>query len=1108
MSPLVRLVFAFVLAGLTAFGQNTNGRINGTITDNSGAVVPGATVVVTNEETKIAHKVTTDSNGYYVVTNLSPGAFSVEAEATGFRRGRQTGFDLADNGRITANFKLEIGAVTETVVVQEVIGETVNTVSGELGHTIDSEQVQDLALNGRNYMQLVSLIPGVALLDEDSMATTTSLSVTNQSVNGTRSNTGNLMVDGGMNLDSGSNGSQVNNVGVDFIRELSVQTSAMSAEWGRSSGATINAVTRGGGNKFHGGVLYTIRNDALDAKDYFAPTKPTLRYHDYAWNLGGPIPVGPLKNRLFFFAGQEWKKIRRFESPRRVTLPTLNELDGDFSRRTNTIRYPGTTQAIPNKNLTSLMTADGRAVMNVYREMIKLAATYTNNPTSNNAIYQLYNPFNSRQDIVRVDYRITDSNNVYFRWLHDAYNLVDPRGTFTSSNLPTTPTERNRPGYGPQLSDMWTISPSLINEAKLNSSWHSQRTPLVGDAWQRSKYGFQFPLIYGGNGPYGTGIPDVTINGFTGYNGPARVYLAAPTTDISFSDNLTLLRGARQFKFGVMVIRNRKDQNGRSVYDGSVAFNTSPNNNTTNYALADAALGNFSTYSEAESDPTGMFRFSQQEAYIQHDWRATRVLTLNIGLRYSHFTPTYTVANNIVNFDPAIYDPKQAVTLVSSSGSIVPGSGNLLNGLVRAGDGVPKDQEARVAGANSAAVLALPKGANRGFYPPYHLWMPRFGFAWAPFGSGKMVVRGGFGSFHDRVQGNLIYSQTNVPPFSQSTALESGNLGNPGGGTRSAPSVLGSINAIDKNLKVPVVYNYNINLERQLPYGAFLRIAYTGNLQRHLLRQPDINFPSFDVLAANYILSPRPNTNSLRPYKGYSSIRMYMSDANGNYNALQTYFTKRKGSLMTTVSYTWSHALADTSADGDNPDGGLGYTAISRHYYYGPTTFDRRHIFVVTYTYRLPFLAKRRGFVGAFGRWEVSGVTRAQSGPSLTPQGSSTGVTRRADYLGGDVALPSDQRSPDKWFNTAAFKTASNITLGTGGPGVVRGPGLYLWDLTLRKVFRVREGWTMRVEAQAFNLMNHVNFRSLSVTTSSADYGSVTASGPARNIQGGIKFNF
>jgi hypothetical protein len=1106
-NPLTRSMPVWLLAAGMVLGQNYNGRISGTVSDKSGAVIPGATVILTNDETQVSRKLTTDGNGYYSVPNLAPGIFSVEADATGFRKVKQTGYDLADNGRITADFKLEVGGVTETVVVQEVLGETVNTVSGELGHTIDSEQVRDLALNGRNYMQLVSLIPGVALLDEDSMATTTSLSVTSQSVNGTRTNTSNLMVDGGMNLDSGSNGSQINNVGVGFIRELSIQTSAMSAEWGRSSGAVINAVTKGGGNRYHGELLYTIRNDALDAKDYFAPDKPTLRYHDYAWNLGGPVKFGRFKNRLFFFGGQEWKKINRFTSPTRRTLPTIAETNGEFADRTNTIRYPGTTTPIPNKDLRPLMTPDGKAVMKVYREMIQQAASFTDKPISNNAIYQVLNPFHWRQDILRVDYTVNDRNSVYFRWLHDSYDLVDPFGTFNASQLPTTPTARDRPSYGPQLADMWTISPSVMNEIKLNISWNSQRTPLMGDAWKRSTYGFQFPLLYGGNGPY-AGIPDVTVNSFASYNGPARVFLISPTTDISLSDNVTYIRGARQFKLGVMIIRNRKDQNGRSVYDGSVAFNTSPNNNTTNYALADAALGNFSTYSEAQSDPVGMFRFSQQEAYIQNDWKVSRRLTLNLGFRYSHFTPTYTTANNIVNFDPALYDPKKAVSLVASTGAIVPNSGSLVNGLVRAGDGVPKDQQGRVAGAMSPDVLAVPAGAPRGFYNGYNLFMPRVGFAWAPFGNGRTVFRGGFGTFHDRVQGNLIYSQTNIPPFSQSIALESGNLGNPGGGTTSAAAVLGSINAIDKNLKVPAVYTYNLNVEKQLPAGLFVRLAYSGNLQRHLLRQPDINFPSFSVLATNYVLSPRPNTNALRPYKGFSNIRMYLSDANGNYNALQTYLTKRKGGSMFTVSYTWSHALADTSADGDNPDGGLGYSAINRHYYYGPTSFDRRQIFVVTYTYRIPFLSRRHGLVGTFGRWEVSGVTRAQSGPALTPQGSATGVTRRADYVGGEISLPTGERGPDHWFNTAAFKTPSNITLGTAGPGVVVGPGLYLWDVTLRKVFNLHEGWTMRFEAQAFNLMNHANFRSLSVTSSSADYGSVTGSGPARNIQAGIKINF
>jgi hypothetical protein len=1097
-----RVAILVVAASLAA--QNYSGRITGGVADATGAVIPGATIVVTNKETLLSWRTTTDPSGFFQVVSLPPGTYDIVAEAPGFRRAARTGYELPDAGRIHVEFKLELATVTETVVVSESVGETINTVSGEVAHTITSEQVQDLALNGRNYLELVALVPGVALLDEDQMATTTSLSVTRFAVNGMRSNSNHLMVDGGMNLDSGSNGSQINNVGIDFIREIRVQTSAFSAEYGRNSGASINVVTKGGTDQFHGSLFETVRNDKFDAKEYFAPEKAPFRFNDYGFSLGGPIKRG----RLFFFLGEEWKGIRRLTAPTRRTLPTRANRAGDFSDRTNAIYYPGTRLPIPGKDLRPLMTEDGRAIMRVYDLAEKSAASYVDRPISNNAILRARNPFNWRQDMVRLDYKATDRHFLYFRWMHDAYDLIDPYGTFNASQLPTTPTSRDRPGFAPQLAWLATLSPRVFNEARINASWHSQRTPLLGDNWKRTTYGFQFPQIFPGGGVYADGIPDVSISGFASFNGPARVYLLSPTTDITVADNLSYLWGKHALKTGLYIIRNRKDQNGRSAYCGSVNFTTSANAGTTNYALADAALGQFQRYTEAESDPVGMFRFSQYDAYVQDSWRATRRLSLEIGLRFSRYIPTYTVANNIANFVPALYDPAQAVT-VRPNGTIVPGSGNPWNGLIRAGRGIPPKQAPRVPGSDSPEVVSVPAGAPRGFYNPASLFMPRFSFAWQPLARAPLAIRGGFGAYHDRIQGNLIYGQTNIPPFSKQASLESGNLSNPLGGVTSALTVMGSINAIDPNLKIPAVYSYNFGIQTELKKGFFFEVTYVGNVGRHLLRQPDINFPSLAALAANYALpgSQRAVVDALRPYKGYSAIRMFLSDANSSYNGLQTRLTRRKGNILFTLNHTWSHAIADASSDTENPDSGLEYT--NRRYFRGSATYDRRHVVVATYTWRLPWLRRRKDWVGvALGRWEISGITRFQSGPPLTPVGSATGVTRRADYLGGPVALPRSERGPDRWFNTGAFATAPEDRLGTAGTGIIIGPGLFLWDISLRKEFSLSERYRLRFQADAFNLLNHVNFRSPNVTTTSPDFGSISSAGPPRNLQFGARLTF
>jgi hypothetical protein len=1135
--PVGAVILLVVLAAVSASGQTIFGRISGTVTDSSGAVIPNATVTVTNNATNSERTAVTDGEGFYTVTNLPVGNYTVSVEQSGFKKSVQTGNVLAADTRLTVNVTLEAGSVSETVEVSTTAGETVNTTSGEVARVVDKRQVQNLALNGRNYMQLVTLIPGAAILDEDQLALTTSLSISQAAINGNRPNYNSLSVDGGFNMDSGSNNSQVNNVGIDFIQEVKIQTSNFSAEYGRNAGASINVVTRSGGNAYHGSAYEFIRNDKLDARNFFSPVKPKLRFNNAGWNFNGPI----VKDKLFFFVGQEYKYIRQDAAPVRRILPTRAERLGDFSRRlagfdgiigtaddgvlrdptkaANTCVAPVvsssgavTTPAIRtgcfagNVVPSGLITTDGRAIASVFSAMEKLAVSYFDTPTANNATFQQPNPFDYREDNIRIDYKINEKHSVYGRYLHDKYDLIDPFGTFINSPLPTVPTNRLRPGNSYQLSYTWLISPTFINEAKANASWNGQRIPPVGEFWKRSTFGFVYPQLFSG-GRFDDGIPNTTFAGAgspSNFNGPSGSLLS-PTTDIAVSDNVTVIRGKHSMKTGVLVIRNRKDQNGRSNYTGNLAFNTNATRSTGN-SFADALLGNFRSYSEANDDPIGFFRFNQFETYATDSWKVARNLSIEFGARFYHFSPTYTQANNLASFDPSHYDPAQAVTILANGNIDLTKGGNRFNGLVRAGDGIPPAERGRVS-VSDAVLATIPTGATPGFYDAKNKIAPRFGFSYAPFNDDKTSIRGGFGMFYDKVEGNLIFSQVNLPPFVSTPNFDNGNLSNPAGGTPANAALLADINAIDPNLDIAYSENFSLGVQRELPRGFFVEATYVGNLGHHLIRQPDINAPSFKALTANLPANggANVNINALRPYKGYNRILYRLSDANSSYHGLQLYATKRKGNLELTASYTWSKALTDTSGNGDNVD--VGEDPFNRHSNYGLATFDRRQIFVTTYDYQLPWFSKLKGVGGAvLSGWEISGITRYQSGPYFTVTGNTAIGGRRADYVGGPVLL--DSPGPNGWINPAAFAAAPPTRRGNSAVGAVLGPNLQTWDFSMRKQFRISERFNLRFQADMFNAFNRANFRAPALVVTTGGFGTIGAAGPARNIQFGLKLNF
>src|SRR5947209_10818006 len=408
-SHFLRRFFLPALLGIVTaslHAQTSFGRISGTVTDPGGAAIPNAPVLIRNVETQVSRTVETNDSGFYSATNLPIGNnYSVSVEQAGFRKQERTGIQVAADARLTIDFNLQLGDVTQSVEVTAQAGEAINTTSGELARVIETKQVNNLALNGRNYTQLLSLVPGAAVTNPDQFSVTTSLSAGSQTINGNRSDTNNLTVDGAFNLVAGSNGSLMNNVSSEFIQEVKIQTSNFSAEYGRMSGPAFNIVTRNGTNEFHGAAFEFFRNDLLDARNFFAPRKTKLRFNDFGYTFGGPI----MKDKLFFFVGEEWKRLRQAATPQLMTVPSTAQLNGNFG--STQLFFPGTRTPIPGNNISSLITPDGRAIANVYKLMSQQALGFNDAPVANNITLAPNNPFDFREDIVRLDYTINEKNN-------------------------------------------------------------------------------------------------------------------------------------------------------------------------------------------------------------------------------------------------------------------------------------------------------------------------------------------------------------------------------------------------------------------------------------------------------------------------------------------------------------------------------------------------------------------------------------------------------------------------------------------------------------------------------------------------------------------------
>ncbi len=1097
MKKLTIAVLSLIAA--VCLGQTNFGRISGTAQDSSGAVVPGCTVTATNPATGQKSATVTDAAGVFVFPSLPAGTYNIRVEHAGFKSTEQSGLVLDAASNRTLTLTLDVGQVTESVMVSAAAAQ-VETSSGSVGRVINEQQLNQIALNGRQYTQLLRLAPGV-------VSTTLSvfnpqLALNQQSVNGIRTQSSYFLVDGAENHDNGANSNGLVDPNIDAIAEVKLDTSSYAAEFGGRAGATINLVTKSGTREFHGVLFEFVRNDAFDARSFFAPKVDPLRFNDFGGTIGGPIYVpgkfNTAKDKLFFFYSEEWKYIRQGQNMVNV-VPTALERAGDYRGSslpapvdpTNGVAFAD--RVVPQ----SRWSKNGAALLKPYPlpNFLGPGGNYVANGT---AITDF------REELLRLDYNISTKSQLTYRLTKDKWDLVFP---FRNNTLDFVPNPRPRPGFLTSIALQHSFSPTALNYFSFSIGKNKIQGSPDFSKITRPALGLTFPEIYPAN--RSNAGPQVTIAGFTGYNSGDRISTANGT--FTWRDDFTKVLGSHTLKFGTQITRARKNEDTNVRDEGVVTFNTSAVNTSRN-VLADVLLGNFQNYTEPEADTFWWARFSQYEFYVQDKWKATRRLTFDLGLRYNIIPPYYNAQGNASTWLARLFDPSKAPQVSPRDGSIVPGPGDLYNGIAIYGSSFPDAARGRLPQFDDPAVrrlfVGLPNGASA---TSWNDWGPRIGAAYDVFGNGKTAIRSGFGIFYDRVGSNQLSGQSQNPPFINVANIFDGNIDNPAGGAaRAFPS---NLNAWPEKLPTPSVVSYNFGIQQELPKSTILEVNYVGNVARHFTYFRNVN----QLQAGTRLNAPNSgiNVNALRPYLGWGNISVRDNSDNSNYNSLQVSASRRMSrGFSYGLSYTFSKTMdsfgGSTPQDSFNPKADIGLSTV-----------HRANVLTVNYIYSLPFFEKsqNRPLRAALGGWEVSGVTSLQSGAPVSVTVPSDvarigGASVRASVI-GDPKLSGGERTPARWFRTEAFLNPALMTpgvFGNGGRNNLIGPGFHTWDVSLLKTFAVNERTKLQFRAESFNLFNHTNFTGIGTTVRldaagnpTGGFGSVNAAGPGRVLSLGLK---
>ena len=1123
----------------SAHAQNTNaGAITGTITDATGALLPNANVTVTNQGTRDTRTAVSTSKGFYTVENLPSGDYAVTTDLQGFQKSTISNLHLDPGQRRGLDIKLSIGNVASTIQV-DADTVAVQTESAESGATITSKEVANLMLNGRNFQQLATLVPGVSSTNGANQQVNAGyLGQTSLIVGGASSEETTYTIDGVYDMTPTSLINVNITPSIDAISEMRVLKNSYSAKYGYAGSGQILIDTKSGTSAFHGTGYEYIRNNAFGvARPYsisgIPATSGSLHLNIYGFTLGGPVVIPHVYNnsrkRTFFFAGAEFKTnhyaslLQRPEFTQDIRGGNLSQsFTGIPVSKTNSDRvlscdsYCQNLLAARSLSPSQCFFNDASGVQNqIHANCFDSASAYFIDPThlffplpnlpqNNNTAFANYINVNPEMDdqndtIYRIDHNINDKNLVTVRYMHEEVNDIRPARNF---NNPAP-----NPGaiaYTPALNALvrwnYTITPTIINSAGIAYTY--QKVQLLPTGSFHIPAG-TFQQAFNNND---NRLPAVTIGSYWSWLGVGAQPNYSKTGDGILSDDFSYVHGRHIFQAGGLYMWNILRLNSSAFSQGLFGFSGTH----TGDIAADFLLGLLNNYSQSNVQRYGTFHQHWFELYGQDDFQMTPRLTLNYGVRYSFYSPSTMEGNQISNFNAPTFNTSVAPAITSGGGFVYNSSNQPLT---------PSGGIANY--LTNGMVVACQSGTPCGFTTPKkNLFSPRAGFAYRLNEQGTLSLHGGYGVGYTQVgmfqTSGLISNQ----PYVSTQSYSNTQFSNPAGGVAGAPG-LQSPAGLDSTYRPAMLQSWSLTLEDEIiPHGV-LAIAYAGDKVDHIFSSNvDRNFAlsgssahTADCAASSNNINPAAsysydpclnganakvagatqiNANYYRPYQGYGAINSGVSIGSSNYHALQTGFVYRVSDLQLNLAYTWSKTLGtqnqtNTGSTAYAFDSNIGFqNPRNPQLDYGRPSYDRPHVFTAAYVYELPFF-RHSGNIFAhelLSHWGTSGLVTAQSGFANTVALSSpyAGLAQRPNQIG---ALHRNSGSGKKalgqqpLYSYTSFAVPGWGTFGNSQPGILRGPKEVVFATALNKTFPITERAGVELRAEAFNLFNHPNINSI-----------------------------